>query len=747
MPFLLLDDAATEATRRLQDFGNGLLQPLQPLQGVGQSVQDITTGLQNFGQQQLQSLSQQTQPVGRSVQDITQGLQDFGQQQLQNVQQAKEQAVSQVNAVQAQPPLASMTQPDPSEQEQYIRQAAQQRGIDPDTAVAVARSEGLNTYVGDNNSSFGPFQLHYGGVAPGGNAVSGLGDTFTARTGLDARDPSTWKQQVDFALDQVKQGGWGPWHGAAAQGITGMQGVGAAPSTAPQTQGQGQTVFPVQGYQGDIADHWGSVKGGSDIMAPRGTPVVAMRGGKVVESGWNDVGGNSVLIQADDGNQYYYAHLDSAPQVQVGQNVTAGTYLGPVGNTGDAKGGPTHLHIGIGPSILLGADKYGGTGGDFDAVDLLRQAQAGGGQHATNTAAGPQALAPPTPQAIADAGSQALNTLGQAKDRALQILGQPDLAQQLPSTRLANAATGQFLPAAQTAYEDWAARNRAAVQGVPLLGGAADLTQKLADTSSAMGAALATLPIGGLELEGPATAGMTRMFHGTAADFPKVSPEAVGGGENLFGPGYYLTSDPRVAGGVVRNADVVSPGYAQQRGPSDVIGLGDVDNIAAALERVPSITPDLARTLAQGQRGASMAQGEVKLQQLLDALQVPRAAQRQILNTAFPAPATGPNVRAVDVPQDLNLLNVDAPADPGLIQRARQLLGSRWDDAESFFNFRNRNQPPATNDQVLEMLRDAAVPEVKDIGAEALDINGPAARAAANRVLSELGYDGITYAG
>lgn len=97
--------------------------------------------------------------------------------------------------------------------ESYIRSAASQRGIDPDQAVRVARSEGLNSYTGDSGSSFGPFQLHYGNVAPGGNAVSGLGDVFTQQTGLDARDPNTVKQQIDFSLDHAAQNGWGAWHG------------------------------------------------------------------------------------------------------------------------------------------------------------------------------------------------------------------------------------------------------------------------------------------------------------------------------------------------------------------------------------------------------------------------------------------------------------------------------------------------------------------------------------------------------
>ncbi len=115
---------------------------------------------------------------------------------------------------------------DPKAVEALIRSRAPHFGIDPDTAVKIARSEGLNVYRGDNGSSYGPFQLHYGNVAGGGNAVGGLGDTFTKQTGLDARDPSTVPQQIDFALQNAAQGGWVPWHGRKTAGVGVWDGIG-----------------------------------------------------------------------------------------------------------------------------------------------------------------------------------------------------------------------------------------------------------------------------------------------------------------------------------------------------------------------------------------------------------------------------------------------------------------------------------------------------------------------------------------
>lgn len=123
-----------------------------------------------------------------------------------------------------------------AQQEAYIRQQATAMGIDPSVAVQVAKSEGLFGYTGDRGSSFGPFQLHYGGIAPG-MMQSGLGDVFTKQTGLDARDPSTWQAQIRFALEYAKTHGWGAWHGWKGLPWAGIGSVGAAASAAARAGG------------------------------------------------------------------------------------------------------------------------------------------------------------------------------------------------------------------------------------------------------------------------------------------------------------------------------------------------------------------------------------------------------------------------------------------------------------------------------------------------------------------------------
>jgi cell wall-associated NlpC family hydrolase len=126
----------------------------------------------------------------------------------------------------------------------YIRTAAAQRGIDPDTAIKVAQSEGglvpNRTGAFATGKSFWPFQLHYGGAGTPYaqyGTVAGMGNTFTERTGWQPGDPAAWRAATDYALDAAKQQGWGAWYGARNQGITGFQGITrAAPwADTPQT--------------------------------------------------------------------------------------------------------------------------------------------------------------------------------------------------------------------------------------------------------------------------------------------------------------------------------------------------------------------------------------------------------------------------------------------------------------------------------------------------------------------------------
>jgi len=113
--------------------------------------------------------------------------------------------------------------------------------------------------------------------------------------------------------------------------------------------------MPVQGAQvRHVADTWraprvgGRSHAGQDIFARRGTPVRSVTEGIVVHIDETERGGKTVWVLGGGGRRYYYAHFDRyAVDIQVGAPVTVETVLGYVGNTGNARTTPPHLHLGI----------------------------------------------------------------------------------------------------------------------------------------------------------------------------------------------------------------------------------------------------------------------------------------------------------------------------------------------------------------------------------------------------------------
>ena len=111
---------------------------------------------------------------------------------------------------------------------------------------------------------------------------------------------------------------------------------------------------PVQGIDpGQLADTWGGARSegrrheGIDIFARRGTPVIASTHGLIVRKGLNRLGGRMVGVLGPAGWYHYYAHLDEWSALGIGDWVEPGWVLGYVGDSGNAKGTPTHLHYGI----------------------------------------------------------------------------------------------------------------------------------------------------------------------------------------------------------------------------------------------------------------------------------------------------------------------------------------------------------------------------------------------------------------
>ena len=103
----------------------------------------------------------------------------------------------------------------------------------------------------------------------------------------------------------------------------------------------------IQSFWADPRDTGSRSHEGVDIFADRGTPVIAITDGIIDSAGERGLGGKQVWLRDNlFGRRIYYAHLDEIA-VSEGEKVKLGDTLGFVGNTGNAKDLPPHLHFGI----------------------------------------------------------------------------------------------------------------------------------------------------------------------------------------------------------------------------------------------------------------------------------------------------------------------------------------------------------------------------------------------------------------
>lgn len=83
---------------------------------------------------------------------------------------------------------------------------------------------------------------------------------------------------------------------------------------------------------------------GADLRNPRGTPIMASKSGTVIFAGWHPTYGNIVKIAHGNGQQTYYAHLDTI-SVASGQQVKQGQTIATTGRTGNATGYICHFEV------------------------------------------------------------------------------------------------------------------------------------------------------------------------------------------------------------------------------------------------------------------------------------------------------------------------------------------------------------------------------------------------------------------
>jgi murein DD-endopeptidase MepM/ murein hydrolase activator NlpD len=141
-------------------------------------------------------------------------------------------------------------------------------------------------------------------------------------------------------------------------------------------------LIPVEGIgPGQLQDTFddarseGRVHDAIDIMAPRGTPVLASADGRIVKLFQSVKGGTTIyqLASADEHLVFYYAHLERyADGLAEGHVARRGETIGYVGDTGNAAPGNTHLHLQI---YRVADPRHFWTGDNINPYPILHAAQ------------------------------------------------------------------------------------------------------------------------------------------------------------------------------------------------------------------------------------------------------------------------------------------------------------------------------------------------------------------------------------
>lgn len=127
--------------------------------------------------------------------------------------------------------------------------------------------------------------------------------------------------------------------------------------------GGGSLACPVAGPT-SFTDTYGAPRPGGrrhqgvDMFAAYGTPTAAIVDAVITQKSNNSLGGITLWLRGGNGTTYYYAHLSGYAEGAVGEQVAAGTHVGYVGNSGDARGTSPHLHFEVHPGGGAAVDPY-----------------------------------------------------------------------------------------------------------------------------------------------------------------------------------------------------------------------------------------------------------------------------------------------------------------------------------------------------------------------------------------------------
>lgn len=145
---------------------------------------------------------------------------------------------------------------------------------------------------------------------------------------------------------------------ATAKGAPKVSAVAAPLTGSPRLSSAGRfSKFTLPVTPAGFANTWGAPRSGgrshqgTDVMSPCGAPVIAVTDGSIQRLASSGAGGTSLYLRASNGDVFFYAHLRGyAPGMGAGKPVSAGQVIGVNGNSGNASGGPCHVHFEWHPS-------------------------------------------------------------------------------------------------------------------------------------------------------------------------------------------------------------------------------------------------------------------------------------------------------------------------------------------------------------------------------------------------------------
>jgi len=159
--------------------------------------------------------------------------------------------------------------------------------------------------------------------------------------------------------------------------------VGPTPTARPLTEDEylrsREMMVPVQGVsRRQLRDTYSAPRSGGrahlalDIMAKKGTRVLAVDDGYILRIADNELGGRTLYLSDPDRRfVYYYAHLDKRVYgLQEGQKVKRGQLIATVGTSGNAPKDAPHLHFQL---LRMASGRQWWTGEPINPIPYLRK--------------------------------------------------------------------------------------------------------------------------------------------------------------------------------------------------------------------------------------------------------------------------------------------------------------------------------------------------------------------------------------